>query len=305
MAKTTFLQEMNLPDLIEQFGTGEKCRDYLEDLRWPDGPQCPRCESKKASRIKARNQWECGECRYQYSVTSGTLFHDSHLPLWKWFLAIYLITESKKGISAKQMQRLLGTKSYKTAWYLCHRIRAAMETNDHEQLLVGIVEADETWIGGKHKGQGQGQKQRQMVMGAVQRDGSVRLRVGDLPNKATLHGFLNDVVADDAEAIFTDSWKAYDGIGDEDTRHESVNHFREEWVRGQVHTQTIENVWSLFKRSIIGSYHQLSVKHLPAYLDELEWRYNNRDNPYLFRDTVLALVKGDALPMKELTADRH
>lgn len=302
MAKTTFLQEMNLPDLIEKFGTDDKCRDYLEDLRWPDGPECPRCESKKASRIKLRNQWECGECRYQYSVTSGTLFHDSHLPLWKWFLAIYLITESKKGISAKQMQRLLGTKSYKTAWYLCHRIRAAMETDDKEQLLIGIVEADETWIGGKHRGQGQGQKQRQMVMGAVQRDGSVRLRVGSVPNRATLHGFLNEVVADEAEAIFTDSWKPYNGIGDEDTRHETVNHFREEWVRGQVHTQTIENVWSLFKRSIIGSYHQLSVKHLPAYLDELEWRYNNRDNPYLFRDTVLALIKGDALPMKQLTA---
>ncbi|MFL5960433.1 MAG: IS1595 family transposase [Gaiellaceae bacterium] len=302
MAKTTFLQEMNLPDLIEQFGTDAKCRDYLEDLRWPDGPECPRCESKKASRIKARNQWECGECRYQYSVTSGTLFHDSHLPLWKWFLAIYLITESKKGISAKQMQRLLGTRSYKTAWYLCHRIRAAVETDDKEQLLVGIVEADETWIGGKHRGQGQGQKQRQMVMGAVQRDGSVRLRIGNVPSRATLHGFLNEVVADEAEAIFTDSWKPYIGIGDEDTRHESVNHFREEWVRGQVHTQTIENVWSLFKRSIIGSYHQLSVKHLPAYLDELEWRYNNRDNPYLFRDTVLALIHGDALPMKELVA---
>jgi transposase-like protein len=295
---------MNLPALIAQFGTDDKCRDYLEDLRWPDGPECPRCESKKASRIKARNQWECGECRYQYSVTSGTLFHDSHLSLWKWFLAIYLITESKKGISAKQMQRLLGTKSYKTAWYLCHRIRAAMETDDHEQLLVGIVEADETWIGGKHRGQGQGQKKRQMVMGAVQRDGSVRLRVGNVPNRATLHGFLNQVVADEAEAIFTDSWKPYIGIGDEDTRHESVNHFREEWVRGQVHTQTIENVWSLFKRSIIGSYHQLSVKHLPAYLDELEWRYNNRENPFLFRDTVLALIKGDALPMKQLTSDR-
>jgi transposase-like protein len=304
MARKTFLQDMNLPDLIEQFGTDNKCRDYLEDLRWPDGPECPRCESKKASRIEKRKQWECGSCGYQYSVTSGTLFHDSHLSLWKWFLAIYLVTESKKGISAKQMQRTLGTRSYKTAWYLLHRIRKAMETNDHEQLLVGIVEADEAWIGGKRHGQGQGQKQRQMVMGAVQRDGSVRLRVGNVPNRTTLHGFLNDVVADEAEAIFTDSWKPYLGIGDEDTRHESVNHFREEWVRGQVHTQTIENVWSLFKRSIIGSYHQLSVKHLPAYLDELEWRYNNRDNPYLFRDTVLALIKGDALPMKELVADK-
>lgn len=303
MARTTFLQEMNLPDLIEQFGTDDKCRHYLEDLRWPDGPECPRCESKNAARIESRKQWECGECGYQYSVTAGTVFHDSHLPLWKWFLAIYLVTESKKGISAKQMQRILGTKSYKTAWHLLHRIRSAMDGDDREQLLVGIVEADETWVGGKVRGQGQGQKQRQMIMGAVQRDGSVRLRVGRAPDRVTLHGFLNDVVADDAEAIFTDSWKAYEGIADHNTRHETVNHYREEWVRGNVHTQTIENVWSLFKRSIIGSYHQLSVKHLPAYLDELEWRYNNRDNPYLFRDTVLALIQGDALPMKKLVSD--
>jgi transposase-like protein len=301
MSKTT-LQEMNLPDLIERFGSDERCREYLEELRWPNGPECPRCESKKVSRIEGRNQYEGGVCRYQFSVTAGTLFHDSHLPLWKWFLAIYLVTESKKGISAKQMQRILGTKSYKTAWYLCHRIRAAMATNDHEQLLVGIVEADETWVGGKHRGAGQGQKQRQMVMGAVQRDGSVRLRVGRAADRTTLHGFLNEVIADEAEAIFTDSWKPYLGIGDADTRHEVVNHFREEWVRGEVHTQTIENVWSLFKRSIVGSYHQLSVKHLPAYLDELEWRYNNRHNPFLFRDTVLALIKGDALPMKKLVA---
>jgi transposase-like protein len=303
MSKTT-LQEMNLPDLIERFGSDDRCREYLEELRWPHGAECPRCGSKRVSRIEDRNQYECGECGYQFSVTAGTLFHDSHLPLWKWFLAIYLITESKKGISAKQMQRILGTKSYKTAWYLCHRIRAAMATSDGEQLLVGIVEADETWVGGKHRGAGQGQKQRQMVMGAVQRDGSVRLRVGRAADRTTLHGFLNEVVADEAEAIFTDSWKAYLGIGDDDTRHEVVNHFREEWVRGEVHTQTIENVWSLFKRSIVGSYHQLSVKHLPAYLDELEWRYNNRHNPFLFRDTVLALIHGDALPMKELVADK-
>jgi transposase-like protein len=302
MARTTFLQEMNLPDLIEKFGTDDQCRDYLEDLRWPNGPECPRCKSSKAYRIESRKQWQCGECEYCYSVTAGTIFHDSHLPLWKWFLAIYLVTESKKGISAKQMQRMLGTKSYKTAWHLLHRIRSAMDGGDREELLIGIVEADETWVGGKHKGAGQGQKQRQMVMGAVQRDGSVRLRMGPTADRVTLHGFLNDVVSDDAEAIFTDSWKAYQGIADHNTRHESVNHQREEWVRGNVHTQTIENVWSLFKRSIIGSYHQLSVKHLPAYLDELEWRYNNRDNPFLFRDTVMALVQGDALPMKELTA---
>jgi transposase-like protein len=191
--------------------------------------------------------------------------------------------------------------SYKTAWYLSHRIRDAMG-DAREDLLIGIVEADETWVGGKHKGAGQGQKQRQMVMGAVQRDGSVRLRVGPTADRVTLHGFLNDVVSDDAEAIFTDSWKAYEGIADHNTRHETVNHYREEWVRGNVHTQTIESVWSLFKRSIIGSYHQISVKHMPAYLDELEWRYNNRDNPFLFRDTLRQLATSETLTYAKLTA---
>jgi transposase-like protein len=287
-------------EAIRYFSDPVVCLEAVSKAKWPKGPECPRCESTKLSRIESRKQYECADCRYQFSVTAGTIFHDSHLPLWKWFLAIYLITESKKGISAKQMQRILGINSYKTVWYLCHRIRAAMETDDRQGLLVGIVEADETWVGGKHRGAGQGQKQRQMVMGAVSRDGSVRLRVGKTPDRTTLHGFLNEVVSGDAEAIFTDSWKAYKGIGDHNTRHESVNHYREEWVRGDVHTQTIENVWSLFKRSIIGSYHQMSVKHMPAYLDELEWRYNNRHNPFLFRDTVRALTTADALPLRKL-----
>ncbi len=292
------MNDMNLPKLIERFGSDEKCPAHLEDLRWPDGVECPRCEAKTISRLTDRKQYECSKCEYQFSVTSGTVMHDSKLPLWKWFLAIYLITESKKGISAKQLQRMIGG-SYKTAWYLSHRIREAMG-DAREDLLIGIVEADETWVGGKHKGAGQGQTQRQMVMGAVQRDGSVRLRVGATPDRVTLHGFLNDVVSDDAEAIFTDSWRAYEGIADHNTRHETVNHYREEWVRGNVHTQTIENVWSLFKRSIIGSYHQISVKHMPRYLDELEWRYNNRDNPFLFRDTLRQLATSETLTYESL-----
>lgn len=130
--------EMNLPKLVERFGSEEKCRKYLEELRWPGGVQCPRCESKSVSRIVERNQYDCNGCRYQFSVTAGTVMHDSHLPLWKWFLAIYLMVESKKGISAKQLQRTLDV-SYKTAWYLCHRIRDAMSDPDQETLR-GIVE---------------------------------------------------------------------------------------------------------------------------------------------------------------------
>src|SRR3990172_1029790 len=138
-------QQFNLTELIERFGSEDHCHDYLEELRWPDGVRCPRCESGKISRIKTRRQFDCDACRYQFSVRVGTIFHDSKLPLWKWFLAVYMMGESRKGISANQLKRMLGV-SYKTAWYLCHRIRAAMR-DDMAELLSGIVEADETWIG--------------------------------------------------------------------------------------------------------------------------------------------------------------
>jgi transposase-like protein len=285
------MHEMNLPELIERFGSEDKCRAYLEDLRWPDGVTCPRCESKTVSRLADRNQYECSKCRYQFSVTAGTLFHDSHLPLWKWFLAIYLIVESKKGISSKQLQRMLKV-SYKTAWYLSHRIRDAMG-DDEQKPLLGIIEADETWHGGKRSGQGSGpyaSGNKTTIVGAVERGGEIRLRMVAGRDRGTISRFLGEVVDDQAQAIYTDNWVGYKGIGDLDTKHVAVNHSAREWVRGDVHTNTVENVWSLFKRSVIGSYHQVSVKHLPAYLDELEWRYNTRDNPFLFRDTLLQLV---------------
>jgi transposase-like protein len=296
------MNEMNLPKLIERFGSEDKCRAYLEDLRWPDGVECPRCQSKKISRIADRKQYECSDCRYQFSVTAGTIMHDSHLPLWKWFLAIYLMVESKKGISAKQMQRMLGG-SYKTAWYLQHRIRDAMG-DDEQPPLRGIVEADETWHGGVQHGKGIGpyNSRKTLIVGAVERSGEIRLRVTGGRDRGTLHRFLNEVVDETATAIYTDEWVGYKGIGDATTKHDTINHSVKEYVRGDVHTNSVENVWSLFKRSVIGSYHQVSVKHLPAYLDELEWRFNNRDNPFLFRDTVKALVEADTLTLKKLTS---
>jgi len=290
---------LDLPTLIEQFGSEEKCRDFLEKLRWPQGVECPRCEEKSISRIEKRKQFECNSCRYQFSVTAGTVFHDSHLPLWKWFLAIYLIGESKKGISAKQLERVIGV-SYKTAWYLGHRIRSAME-EDSPIPLRGIVEIDETWVGGKTTDRGQGPwANKTMVLGAVARGGNVRLKVEQRRDRPTLQGFVKDTVHDNARAIHTDENPAYGDLSDYNTRHEVVKHRSEEWVRAQVHTNTIEGVWSLLKRSIIGSYHQLSAKHLPAYLDEVAFRFNNRDNPYLFRDTMLRLIEGETLPLEEL-----
>jgi len=292
-------QDMNLVKLVEHFHSEERCRGYLEQLRWSDGVTCPRCQSKSISEIQERNQYDCNSCRYQFSVTSGTIFHDSHLPLWKWFLTAYIMIESKKGVSANQIKRTIEV-SYKTAWYLCHRIREAIVV-DNPTPLSKIIEVDETWVGGKRKNVGHGYKGNKVVVaGAAQRDGEARLEVIDDRTREVLHQFIKKHVAPDAEAIYTDDWPAYNGIADEDTRHETVNHSIEEWVRGDVHTNYIENIWSLLKRSLVGSYHKVSRKHLEAYLDELEWRFNNRDNPYLFRDTLLKLIKSDNLTYNKL-----
>src|SRR5438094_2762551 len=175
---------MNLADLVEQFGSDALCRDYLEHLRWPDGVECPRCASKSVSRIKTRKQFDCNSCRCRFSVLAGTIFQDSKLPLWKWFAAVYLVCESKKGISALQLKRMLKIGSYESAWYLCHRIRAAM--NDDGEPLTGIVEVDETYIGGKVRGKGRGPHaggNKTMVIGAVERGGRIRLRAGLSPTK--------------------------------------------------------------------------------------------------------------------------
>jgi transposase-like protein len=230
----------------------------------------------------------------------------------KWFAAIYLLSESKKGMSANQLKRTLKV-AYKTAWYLCHRIREAVKDADNS-LLRGICEVDETYVGGKAKNmhkdvrarriQGRGSVGKAMVLGAIERGGKVRLDAGETPDRETLKAFIAAKLADETTAIMTDDFPAYDGIADCNTRHETVNHSGKEWVRGDVHTNTMENVWSLFKRSIIGSYHQISVKHLDRYLDGLEFRFNNRNNPFLFRDTLLRLLASSNLEYKNLTADK-
>jgi len=298
--------KMNLMTLMEAYDTDAECRAVLEQLRWPDGVRCPRCEGEKVYRApkqKARQEFDCASCGYQFSVTAGTIFHDSKLGLPKWFVATYLMCESKKGMSANQMKRIIGV-SYKTAWYLCHRIRAAMKDLDAEPLR-NIVEVDETLVGGAVRGKGKGYRgNKSIVIGAVEREGDVRFRVIKRQNKRHMQRFVRETVHDDAEAIYTDEAKAYRGIGDDDTRHETVHHKSEEWVRADVHTNQIEGVWSLLKRSIVGSYHQLSAKHLPAYLDEIAFKYNNRENEYLFRDTLMALVGAESLPYQELIREK-
>lgn len=302
--------DLDIVKLFQEYGTDEACRDYLEHLRWPHGVECPKCGSGSISRIKTRKQFDCNACRHRFSVTSGTVFADSHLPLPKWFAAVYLLCEAKKGMSALQLKRTLGV-AQKTAWYLCHRIRSAMIDPD-ARPLTGIVEADETYIGGKPRNSQHGPRSKQRaakmryankttVLGAIERGGELRVRVAPDAKQDTIHGFLNEHVADEAEAIYTDSHHSYRGIQDHNTRHEYVDHSADEWVRGDVHTNTVESAWSLFDRAVVGSYHKVSRKHLPAYLQEFEFRFNNRDNPYLFRDTLLRLIESNTLTYAELT----
>lgn len=294
-------QDMNMMKLMEQFGTEAECRDALEALRWHDGVTCPRCGAKGVSRLQTHHIYQCNSCRYQFSAITGTIFQDTHLPLPKWFVAIYLMVESKKGISANQMKRTLDV-SYKTAWYLCHRIRAAMFS---DLGLDGIVEVDETYVGGKTQGMGHGFKgNKTIVVGAVEHNGNethAELESIDHADSQTLQNFIQEHTL--PEAVYTDELPAYKVLESKGIKHEAVNHSADEWVHGDVHTNSVENVWSLLKRSIVGSYHQVSKKHLDAYLDELEWRFNNRENPYLFRDTLLKLINSGNLPYEKLTAD--
>jgi transposase-like protein len=291
--------KMTLPKLMDAFDTDAECRAVLEQLRWPNGVRCLRCDSDSISRIKTRKQFDCNACRYRFSVTTGTIFNDSHLALPKWFMAVLLMCEAKKGMSANQLMRTLGVAK-KTAWYLNHRIREAMSTV--QEPLDGSVEVDETYVGGRHKGFDWRHK-KAMVLGALQRDGRIVIKAGNTPHtNEELRQFVRDTVADGAKRIITDEHPAYRRVGDWDTFHFTVNHSEKEYVRGDIHTNGIEGAFGLFKRSIVGSFHQVSHKHLDRYLDEFEFKYNNRKNAFLFRETLTRLVNGKVLTYEKLTA---
>ena len=289
---------------MDKYNSDETCREALEKIRWPHGPTCIRCGLVGVPELPVGGIYQCASCCYQFSVTAGTIMHDSHLPLRKWFLAIYFMCVSKKGVSALQLKRTLGIGSYRTAWYLCHRIREAMGNDPFTgPTLLGVVEVDETLVGGRKRSRGRAYKgNKTWVAGAIQRGGKVR--VERIPNirRHTLHDFIHRTVKDEAEAIYTDELKSYLGIGDEDTRHEMVKHSEEQWVVGDVHTNGIEGVWSLFKRSIIGTFHKMSAKHLDRYLEELEWRFNNRDNQNIFPDTLSRILNTGKLTFHDLVA---
>jgi len=292
-------EPLNLVDLIKEFGDDNACRRYIEALRWRKGIICPRCD-QPATAISNRFQYDCDACHYQFSATSGTIFHDTHLPLTKWFLATYLLCESKKGMSACQIQRTLGI-SYKTAWYLCHRIRAAM-LEVAPGPLDGTVEIDETYVGGK-KRRWRAKSDKAVVIGIRQRNGDLRLiRAKDAKSK-TVRDIINANVGGEVEVILTDESAIYPYALEEmlKAKHKTINHTKE-YAHGDAHTNTVESAFSLLKRGIVGTWHKVSAKHLPAYLDEMCFRFNNRKNQFLFRDTLIKLILSPNLEYKHLTA---
>ncbi|HEU0047886.1 MAG: IS1595 family transposase [Acidobacteria bacterium] len=291
---------MNLVELNGHYSTEDKCREQLKRLRWPEGVICPRCKSKTISRLFTQGKFECSDCQYQFSVTVGTVFHDSHLPLTKWFMATLLLCESKKGMSACQIQRILGIGGYKTAWYLCHRIRSAMK--EAGTMLDGTVEVDETYVGGKFR-KGMPRTEKQVVIGIRQRGGQLRLiHAADVKAK-TVREILGNNLSEDVEVIVTDESAVYPFALNKKQRakHKTIQHKRE-YVNGLVHTNTAESAFSLLKRGIMGTWHNVSAKHLQAYLDEMVFRFDRRKSSDLFLDTLRHMVTAPVLTFERLTA---
>lgn len=274
-------EDINLADLAAHFSDPEAAAEFLEGIRWPNGPICPHCGSERpAYRLKSsatkRRLWKCAACRKQFTLMVGTIFEGSHVPLNKWLLAFYLLCSSKKGMSAHQLHRSLGV-TYKTAWFMFHRIRHAMADPTFQRAMTGVIEVDETYIGGKTKGgkRGRGAPNKAAVVTLVQRNGESRSFHATKVNARELQGAVQRNV-DRSARIMTDELNSYRGLRRTFASHERVRHGTGEYVRGDVHTNTVEGFFANLKRGINGVYHHVSEAHLSRYLDEFDFRYSTR-----------------------------
>lgn len=295
------------------FTDKNEARLYLERVRWPNGPVCPHCGSEKGhyvlkgkegSKASVRQGvWKCKECRKQFSVTVGTVFEKSHIPLNKWLLAAFLLCSSKKGMSAHQLHRMLGV-TYKTAWFMFHRLRYAMDQKS-EGKFQGTIEADETYVGGKgHGKRGRGAENKTPVFALVERNGNVM----SMPVQRVTGRNLKSIIRENVETtatIMTDDFPAYWGLEKEFSGHHVINHGKKEYVRGNVHTNTIEGYFSILKRGIIGVYHHVGKQHLHRYLSEFDFRYNGRKIDDAER-SILALcgIEGKRLMYRDSSAPK-
>lgn len=258
--------------------TDEEARAILEQTRWPRGVRCVFCEGHRVGKVSGGRQglYLCHACRKQFTVTVGTIFERSHLPLGKWISAAYLMCCSKKGISALQLQRMLGIGSYKCAWHMAHRLRRAMRPKS-QWPLGGVVEADETYIGGKtrHSRMGRGSERKTPVVALLQRGGPVYAQVIKRATQRQLGEILKERVVPEA-TLMTDDWPAYRGPGRRFAAHGVVQHGHKEYVKGEAHVNTAESFFALLKRGIHGSYHHVSKQHLNRYCDEFAFRWTCR-----------------------------
>ena len=274
----------------------EACFHYLIARRWPEGVACPRCgnlDLYDASSYKPFH-WQCRACApqgYRFSCLAGTIFENTKKPLRDWFRVAHLMLASKKGMSALQIQRMMGFGSYETAHSMCHKIRAALIAP--EQKLGGIVEVDETWVGGKDHNRHWNKKTgksggagtgKTPIIGAVERQGNVVARVLDHVTKRNVENFVREVVSNKVSLLATDEHQVYDDLKEYPLK--SVRHKIDQYVVGAVHTNTIEGFWSIFKRGVVGTFHKMSAKYMPLYVAEFQFRYNNRMNPDMFEKAI-------------------
>lgn len=289
---------MNIPQLYKQFPTQSDCIKHLEQVRWNGVPVCPYCNSTKQTPLPKENRYHCNTCNTSFSVTVGTIFHKTKIDLQKWFLAVSLVLNAKKGYSARQLGRDIDvTKD--TAWRVFMQIRKSLV--DQHELMTGIVEADETFVGGKEKNKhadkkkkgGQGGGNQQAVVGVLQRDGKVFAKKAPNTTQKTLKRFVNDHVAK-GSILSTDEKRAYRILADK-FEHITCNHKDKNYVNGIAHTNTLEGFWSLFKRGIVGQYHQISTRYMDKYLNEFCFRYSNR---HVDSNVIFALVINRSLNLR-------
>jgi len=273
---------MDIVEIFELFSDQDSCIFYLEKVRWGEKPKCPYCKSSNSTPMPKQKRHHCNSCNISFSVTVGTIFHHTHLPLQKWFLAITLTLNAKKGIAARQLARDIRVNK-DTAWRIDMKIRDAMRDRGQRNILTGLIEMDETYIGGKpRKGTGTHKRGRGTkkipVVGMVERNkGKVKAEV--IKNRKLDRKNLKSLVRKNIDTknstLFTDEFRGYLGIKTM-MPHKVVDHTK--WyVDGDIHTNTIESFWALLKRGIVGQYHKVSLRYLPRYIDEFSYRWNNRE----------------------------